>query len=757
MAEEMNEILTWMQNNPELLGWDMIAAVDTQQLNPGLTQSQLSRWQAGNNIADLEGAYDIGGLNMQHCLSNVRLDAPQLSLGWASAQRPVANVVINVEGTRTTIEKPQKVRALYRFDALDPAQLSYTQLLNGESGDLLLDLAEGEDYALDQRLPEIEQWEGGRFFQRELKLLSPEQRHYVLGGHLQAPQNDFLANRYVTATTRLSADGKRQALLMFVAMQHSRIGSTPSDGAGFPFLLPSGIGADKSGTLLMNLASLQRASYAHAVTGLFQDGALTYRYDQDKHLLGLAGKAGVLRIPPIDYSSESFSFESEAFELDVVGLNVDFSGADVRQTWNVTQTVRFTYRVKDEVDKHEAAVSIAFALDHLFWLLADDRADALTRGQLLARGAEKLPVRLVSGLGDFTAGERAQVEEFIGYAVTKGLYNSLAPKLSGRTGDHYLCTFGVAGGKYFDFARAQVESPNNLALFSDLQGEEQNLRIVQQSVRLKARQVHKFTLETPIPGVTWTVEALPGSSGAWGEVTAQGEYTAPGPNAMAGKPARVLVVATDPATGTRSVAHVTVLVGAVSVNPRIQVLQPKQTVLLTAGSASTDLLSWKVLQPGPGSGKLLPVEQGDNRVYEAGTAVSDSGFIIDRVEVTDSTGEQGLAYMLVEQVVPELAVLLAEAGQPDYGLQLEARYKNRPLTGVRWSLPLEGPGYLDENGLYEPDEYSHEAFVLIAAHYATEEFGDLVGYIILPLPLAENSQTLRLLTADHVAEAKSGR
>ncbi|NIF30283.1 hypothetical protein F3J44_28505 [Pantoea sp. Tr-811] len=762
MAEDKDAVITWMHNNPELLGWDLIVAVDTQQLNPGLTQAQLVRWQAGDNIADLEGEYDIGGLNIQHCVSNMRLAAPALTLGWASEARPTVNVAINVEGTRTTVEKPQKVRALYRFDALDPAQLTYTQLLDGKEGGLLLDLAEGEGHRFDSRMPPTEQLEAGRFFQRKLETLSAAQRRYPLAGQLQVPENDFLAIRHISATTRLSADEKRQALLMFAATKHSSIGGLPGAGEGFPFLLPADIGAGQSGTLLMNMASLQRAAYGRAIDAMFEAGALNYRYDMDNQLLQIEGKAGALEIPETEYSTSTFTFKSDAFKLGVAGLVVDFTGADVHQRWQVTQPVTLTYtRKKASTSAAEIVeVEVAFALDHLFWLLRDDRAtkdqaQVLTRGQVMAPAAGQ-PVRLVSELPGFSESERAEVEAFIGYAVTRGFYNGLAPNLLGRTGDLCLETFSVAGTGRFDPATAQVEAPNNLALFSELRSDEQTVRIVQKAVLLKERQVQQFTLETPVAGVKWTVEALPGSAGVWGEVTDQGEYTAPRANAMAGKPARVLVVATDPATNARSVAHVTVLANAVSVNPHIQVTQPGQSLALSAGSIGGAELTWEILQPGPGSGTLLPAEQGQGRTYKAGQRVDDAVFIIDRIAATNSAGESAQAYVLVEQTVPELAVLLAESGQPEYGVQLEARFQNRPLKGVQWWLPLEGPGFLDENGLYEPDFYSHEAFVLIAARWATEDFGNFEGYIILPLPLDENSRTLRLLTAGYVAAPQTG-
>ncbi|WP_449431753.1 hypothetical protein [Pseudomonas putida] len=747
MAEDLNSVVKWMERNPQLLDWDMIIAVDTAHLNPGFDQSHLSRWRQGNDIAGIDGVYDVGGLDIKYCLSGMRLGAPQLEVSRASPERPVANVMIKVEGTRTTVESPQKVRALVRYDVLDNALLAYTQSLDSGSGDLLMDVARGESYAFDQRLPVQAQWAGGRFFQSYLEGLAERQRVYVIGGHGAAPQNDYLGSRYINATTRLSADGKRLALLLFVALKHSHLGSTPGEGSDFPFLLPTDLGDDKPGTVLMNVATLQRAAYAEAVSALFAPGSLDHRYDLDQHLQQLVGKSGVLRIPPTDYTSASFKFESFELDFSVAGLTIDFTAQNVRQTWSATHAVKFSYRALGEVELRTLTLDFSFNLEHLFWLLRDAQAQGVIQGQLIARRSENVPVRLTSDSPEFTASERAQVEEFVGYAVTKAFYNALATALSARTPERFLQTFAVADALYFDPQQAHVEAPNNLALFTALAGADQPFNIVQQNVLLKAGQTQQFTLDKAVGTIEWTLEPLPGSAGAWGAITPQdGEYKAPSINALGGLEARVLVVATDTATQARSVAQVTVLTSSISLNPRIQVTQPGQSVVLTAVGLDRSALTWEIIDRGPGSGTLVASEQGDGRDYVAGQRVDEPAFILDHIKVTDSQGESNQAVVLVEQRVLELSVLIAETGQPDFGLKLEARFRNE-VRDVRWWLPLDGPGYLDpDTGIYEPVESAQGHFVLIAAQYDSE-IGVLEGYIILPLPLAQNSSTLRLLTA----------
>ena len=164
MAETVEDIVDWMWNYPELLGWDVIAAVDITELDPGLAEAHLFRWRNGEDLGAIEGNFKIYNRSVFHYLSGLRLGAAKVNVNFSNPQRPVISWSMDVEGgTRTVVEEPYKVRSLSRFDLLDPAQLHSRQLLVDDGGRLLMDTSAGEEYRFNLAEGDQEQLAGGRF------------------------------------------------------------------------------------------------------------------------------------------------------------------------------------------------------------------------------------------------------------------------------------------------------------------------------------------------------------------------------------------------------------------------------------------------------------------------------------------------------------------------------------------------------------------------------------------------------------------
>lgn len=758
MAETIKDIVDWMQNYPGLLGWDVMAALDITELDPGLSEAHLFRWRNGEDLGAIEGNFQIGEMPVFHYLSGLRLGAVRVDVNSSNPQRPVIDWYMDVEGgTRTVVEKPNKVRSLSRFDLLDPARLYSRSPMNGDSGQLLIDTSEGEKYLFGLTRSGLEQLEGGRFFAAKLKQVAedhPERVRYVIAGTPATTENPFLATRQITASTWASADGKRVALLLLGALAHGAAGQQPLPDGDFPFPLPEEVGKAGRGTLLFNLQSMERAALGHAVEHLLEGGVFDYQHQGSGGKLAvMKATAGTLRIPPADYQSRAFHFESQAFELKGVGLEVDFGNDEPRLGWRQDFAVKFSYRPSGSADSQTFTPTFRLNLAHQFQLFHDSEQQHLTRGRYFASLRKDAEVELVSGLpAGMDADELAQICEFIGYAITRGVYRAIAPQLSGRSPEQLMAQFRLADIRHFASAQAQVEAPNNLAVFAPVSSQPVQFSIKEQNVLLEPRQKFTFTLDTEIPNVVWKREPLPGSSGEWGEIDpVTGVYTAPTANRMGPLETRVLVVATDPVTNAESVSKVTVLTKGVTLNPLIQVTKANAhedfQVALTAGALKGGEFGWALVADEQGGGKIDADAVGPANNYTPPVEpVKDVTYTVDEVKVTSKSGESVSSLILVEHMQPSLQVLIDPGPQPKSGVQLQARFSGQPIKGVTWTKHPNSPGHLDEQGLYEPDMYATERFALLCAKVVIEPLGTLEGYMILPLPLEEHTGVRAFLT-----------
>ena len=92
---------------------------------------------------------------------------------------------------------------------------------------------------------------------------------------------------------------------------------------------------------------------------------------------------------------------------------------------------------------------------------------------------------------------------------------------------------------------------------------------------------------------------------------ASGEYRAPPAHAMAGKPVRVRIIATDPGTSKQAISMASVAPATLTVNPLIRVCYFDDTLTLTAGAQTGDL-DWSVVDDGE-EGRGSVVAEGDGR------------------------------------------------------------------------------------------------------------------------------------------------
>jgi len=142
---------------------------------------------------------------------------------------------------------------------------------------------------------------------------------------------------------------------------------------------------------------------------------------------------------------------------------------------------------------------------------------------------------------------------------------------------------------------------------------------------------------------------------------------------------------------------------------------------------------------------VTSTEPGGDHTYIAGPPVANKTYVLDEIEVSNSAGDTRSAYVLVLQREPGVTVKPVEnANLPPGQVQLQASV-NGTVIDAEWSLPLEGPGWIDTTGLYSDDIGAKERFVLIKAMVDGGVFGKFEGHLILPLPLSDFSVAIRAL------------
>lgn len=164
-------------------------------------------------------------------------------------------------------------------------------------------------------------------------------------------------------------------------------------------------------------------------------------------------------------------------------------------------------------------------------------------------------------------------------------------------------------------------------MFGQINTSGASFAIVEQQPRVAAGRPLQLSTEPEHGDLRWSVENLSGSGSNPGAIDERtGLYQAPPAHAINGSFNRVLVIASDPLTGERSVTLLTVLTNPITVNPQIQVCYHGQWVELSAGHLDGSVLSWAIKNPVAGeSGEIVPSDkpEGDH-TYIAGPQVAEN-------------------------------------------------------------------------------------------------------------------------------------
>jgi hypothetical protein len=746
-----------MLENPNLLDWDSITALPLAQANQLLLERHLLRLSQGHEIDSLGGVIEMDMSDLAYHLAGYRLSAPALAIAqpsYVSARVDMHGALQG--GTLVQVEKPYKVRSLSLHDPLNSLALTQQLYPAGEQGELLMDLAEGEDVRLALGSTPAEQAQAGRWLHGELQRIkqqAPEKLLQVLA-HSET-EIPALALGTVELRTQVDVDGKSPALLIFASSKLGSGGGFPANDDAFPHLLVPDLQSGE-GTQLLALRLLHRISLLKGFKGLLEKGEFTLEQDDSGLLIRAVATAGQLRVGSTRYQSRDYEFESKVFDIPVSGLEAAFLADGGEMCWQTQCTVDFTCLSKET--GLSLPLKATFALDlryHYYLTQSADPGQSMLEGQFFAPWPEVQEAEALSGLpGDIDEEMKAQCEDFVAYAAKRAILLGMAKQLDAASPEQWLGAQRLA--EHAQLSPRRWEMPSALAVFG-AQGTGATFGIGPAEVMMLAGTEHTFALTNPPEQpVQWSLETLPSSPSNPGTLD-NGVYRAPPKYTLQGRSGQVLVVARD-SQGAQAVAVVTVLRHPLTVNPFISTIQANGEQVLSAATLGEFAVQWQIAAPVAGeSGELVVEAEGRQCRYRAGPSVANKTYVLDEIKVqkVGSDDVQRL-YVLVVQQQPGLVVALEGEPANDGALQFIAYLNGNPMA-AQWRLAV-GPGQIDAaSGLYTPGIADEAPGILVFASVDGGSFGTFEGHLIIPLDLLRFpalGRQLQAAPADHALPSK---
>ena len=728
-------------------GWDVIIALDGLQLNNTLQQEYLARLAQGSGLEGFSGNIPIVESDITHYLGGITLGPAQVRFTQASLQDTTAAIGMAITGgTHVKLKNEfghELALAINVVGAWSNAQLTMEWPMSVGQTQLDLDLASGNNALLTLFNTPVEQAAVGRLFMDWLGEQGIGTRSFMLT-RFNYSANPLMHASELRARVQPKPDTDDAALLVFGHFPES--GSTSFPGAGFPYLIPDPIGAQRfSATAMFSRPMIHRAAMGHAVMGLLAGGEFEYLQNEAGEFESIRAKNGALPGGAGSHAGERYAFTHPAFSLpSMVGpaaLQVTFQTDGARQSWKPAFDFTFNYREKGAATGTQVTARVLLDLKHEFHIAAGDSTDdyPAVEGHLYCPYWHTHELVELTAVPEITPEALPEATQYILLTVKRAILERLFNVLNATEPKSFLAGIELAGQSPIqDFV---TTLPFDQALFSEIQPAGADFTITPQEHVLGLGASETLTTVPERNGLTWALQALPGQ-GQVGQIDAlTGRYTAPQTQAeLGGDFGRVLVTASD-AQGRFSTGMITVLASVLAVNPIIQQCRHNQTVVVSAGVDSTEGLAWGT----PAHGALQPHADPLSRIYRPGLNSGDGAYAVDEVTISQA-GRAGKAFVLV---MYEGAGAVAITPQPGKSttprqLQLKAEFNDRDLTERAVWTVLLGPGGV-EAGLYTSADQDTDHFVLIHALLHSEIEGDYEGHIILPLPLASHTSVLQAL------------
>jgi hypothetical protein len=758
-GNSLDSLLAWLKESPGLLGWDLIVALEGRKINLNLQQDYIIRLSQGSDLGSFEGVLPIPETGLTQYLTGFRMGAPVLSFEKATlANARIKLSVPVVAGTQMfvgSLNGQNQVLKLRTLDPMDGADIRMDLTIDADSRKAHVDLAQGENIVLSLLQEPAQQLVAEKLLKAWLEGKDDAKRVYSLGtfadegNPFMLPRSiDVRVHRNPQAQTPQATD-EDAAVLLFTAMTDGCAGDFPGGGTDFRYLIPDPDSQRSySGTALFSQALLPRAAFGNAVLQLLDNAQFQRVTDGTGRLTKMVAQSGTLEVAQGYYESLEYEFESQPFSLEAAGgavpLTVEFDDHQATQRWHGRFPLTFDMRPLkgNKWESHTATFTIK--LEHEFHLMPDESGESTMVGELFVPYGNTHGVEHISGLpGTIKPEVLQQIYDFVAFTVKRAILERFSNTLTTTSSEDCLQGFDILGNSTLQPSVVE-KLPLDLAMFGQIHSSGSSFTIKKPQPFMAAGTTQQMSTEPARTGLRWSVENLAESISDPGSIDAEtGLYKAPPAHAINGTFNQILVVARD--GNETSVALISVQSNPITVNPQIQVCNYNERVELSAVHVSGERLTWAIKNPVPGeSGRVVESTEAEgDHTYIAGPRVDSKTWVLDEVEVSDTSGKTGSAYVLVNQKT-SLVVISPVKGVPlpEGKIQLQATFDGVPID-ARWSIEL-GPGVIDESGLYEDDPTGKMKFVIVRA--SVEDTGRTFdGYQILPLPLSDFPAVIKAL------------
>ncbi|MDH0730388.1 hypothetical protein N5F23_13930 [Pseudomonas sichuanensis] len=798
------ELLNWLKEPGRLLGNDMVFAIDKAKADALLTQEYIKRFKTTSYLPPVSGetAADNGyKVYMQNfVLDHPRLsfDNVDITSSKASLRMKI------VGGNQVDLKQAGAHWYPRRIDSLDPLvgpelslklELSDVPGYVDDDGRIILDLRNSDNFVLtfsdSNRIRQL----GGDFFKELFRALPVEKRVWSLGAIERGPDELLQPESFRLHTQRnpsavfAPAAGADQpdvdgAVLGLVRMVGNDGQQTVVPGPGYRYLIPSD-SAQFTATVLFEKKRTMLAAFLRSLPrGQLREAAFDVKFLGGGDMLATA-TSGWMELSSGAYSS---SYEGSnvwptprsvycemdivvpAFRVNLKDNLVVMLSDDRIDLQMITQFVADIDVVRYEElgyspspHLNPQAIEVGWEGDFVLEFRAGWTLESANGGVIKLqdfyldfeevideehwpRRREPLPPDVEVGtsigqdhawfvfagpLNAFSTVAHERSFPALRAALAKDL--SAVTHLSDAVEQTVQLTFGEA------LVPSEQHLPRDVATFGHVNPRLTAFTVTPLESTLIQGSKLQFATVPAKANITWSAESIEGSSDAPGSFD-KAMYQAPPASGIQGDFTRVRITATDPSTGYRASALVSVVKNALGLSPLVEVCQVGDAgVSLKAGHVGQAELRWTVLGSAP-HGHLAHAT-GQSNTYIPGGNLTGKAFVVEQVEVRNSqTNEQRTLCMITQMTDkrPEDVVIVKQ--DPHSG-QVWLVLSTAGVTGVSELSVVYGPGTCGEDaaGLYyQADSASTAPFCVVRASWAMGPFL-FEGFIVLPLPLSAHS------------------
>ncbi|MFJ4375662.1 hypothetical protein ACIP1T_24020 [Pseudomonas japonica] len=763
------DLLRWLGEKPRTFGWNAILAYDSERTNTVLRQEYIERYDSGYFLKPLEELIRTTDASAEYVYDYV-FDSPRLSFVNATIARSGAVLTQQVVGgAQLSLVRPlglthTRVEKVFSMDALDGPLLESEVALTASTGHVnlagkvTLDISRGDNPRLLFIGSDEHQRTVGQHLQWRFALLPEDQRTIVLNEIpasfeqiLKPQQFDIRTQPAPGNRERGSRNYGRGAVLLFITMQGEDNGSIPDDDRQLPYLIPDG----HSATLLLGHDFLVRRVFiagCRAMAHLLDHFEYTTIPDNKGFTRYVWVFRGRLREGRIYGWSPDFQMMLIEDLILPIGdsdkcsliLRVDPDSL----TWSLYGNTPLAVSVKpNSGPSYTGNVHTSWGMSRVFNFVVDPGTGKLN----LAHVAPPVSSFTVEP-GDFAnyppiASRFKEIGDFVKHYGEWAIANG--EQAFARTAasiDVFRFNSLLFKGRNSVLLKSS-HVPGDMLMVGDVGPDLSNFVIDQLEPLIGTDSKMEFSVTPPRIGIHWSLEHLPGGSGDLGNISQSGIYNSPKDGAIKGNSLRLRVRAR--LGQYTSTALLTVLARDISINPVVQICGARERRELSAGSWTTGVLEWSVVDSGSGATVVPSSDPEGDHTYIAGAANPSKAFLVDEIQVRNlRTGHRSSAWVVVTSGIPSLEVRYEADSQPER-VRCKAYFAghSEPIDGLalEWKL-LAGSGRIDSDGLFSLDpEPSHRFAVVTCTVPAPPPFPAYQGFCILPLPLVPLPELLKAL------------